>query len=42
MRPAALTAPGQRELRGCTTSLDIGRDPPCPNRCLYCYADPAG
>jgi len=31
----------QRELCGCTVSLDIGRYLPCPNRCLYCYAHPA-
>ena len=35
-------ARGQRELCGCTASLDIGRYLPCPNRCLYCYAHPAG
>ena len=35
-------ARGQRDLCGCTTSLDIGRYLPCPNRCLYCYAHPAG
>ena len=35
-------ARGQRELCGCTVSLDIGRYLPCPNRCLYCYARPAG
>jgi len=34
-------ARGQRQLCGCTTSLDIGRYLPCPNRCLYCYAHPA-
>jgi len=34
-------ARGQRELCGCTASLDIGRYLPCPNRCLYCYAHPA-
>jgi len=31
----------QRELCGCTVSLDIGRYLPCPNRCLYCYAHPS-
>ncbi len=31
----------QRDLCGCTVSLDIGRYLPCPNRCLYCYAHPA-
>ena len=34
-------ARGQRDLCGCTASLDIGRYLPCPNRCLYCYAHPA-
>jgi hypothetical protein len=34
-------ARGQRQLCGCTASLDIGRYLPCPNRCLYCYAHPA-
>jgi hypothetical protein len=34
-------ARGQRELCGCTASLDIGHYLPCPNRCLYCYAHPA-
>lgn len=34
-------ARGQRELCGCTASLDIGRYLPCPSRCLYCYAHPA-
>jgi hypothetical protein len=41
--PCATTrARDQRELCGCTASLDIGRYLPCPNRCLYCYAHPAG
>ncbi len=35
-------ARGQRELCGCTHSLDLGRYLPCPNGCLYCYAHPAG
>ena len=35
-------ARGQRELCGCTHSLDLGRYLPCPNRCLYCYAHPQG
>ncbi|HUU54752.1 MAG TPA: DUF1848 family protein [Armatimonadota bacterium] len=34
-------ARGQRELCGCTVSLDVGRYLPCPNGCLYCYARPA-
>lgn len=34
-------ARGQRELCGCTASLDVGHYLPCPNRCLYCYAHPA-
>jgi DNA repair photolyase len=34
-------ARGQRDLCGCTVSLDVGRYLPCPNRCLYCYAHPA-
>ena len=34
-------ARGQRDLCGCTHSLDIGRYPPCPNGCRYCYAQPA-
>jgi len=38
---AATPARDQRELCGCTVSLDIGRYLPCPNRCLYCYAHPA-
>lgn len=34
--------PGQREACACTLSRDIGsyRDMPCPNGCLYCYANP--
>lgn len=38
---SAARARGQRELCGCTVSLDIGRYLPCPNQCLYCYAHPA-
>ena len=34
-------ARGQRELCGCTASLDIGHYLRCPNQCLYCYANPA-
>jgi DNA repair photolyase len=34
-------AKGQRELCGCTVSLDVGRYLPCPNQCVYCYAHPA-
>lgn len=34
-------ARGQRDLCGCTASLDIGHYLPCPSRCLYCYARPA-
>jgi len=34
-------ARGQRQLCGCTHSLDIGHYLACPNRCLYCYAHPA-
>jgi hypothetical protein len=33
-------AAGQRELCGCTVSLDLGRYLPCPGQCLYCYAHP--
>jgi DNA repair photolyase len=33
-------AKGQRDLCGCTASLDVGSYLPCPNRCLYCYAHP--
>ncbi len=34
--------PGQRETCNCTVSRDIGSydDMPCPNGCLYCYANP--
>jgi hypothetical protein len=32
---------GQRELCGCTVSLDVGQYLPCPNGCVYCYAHPA-
>jgi len=35
-------ARGQRDLCGCTASLDVGHYLPCPSRCLYCYAHPAG
>ena len=33
---------GQREACKCTVSRDIGsyKDMPCPNGCLYCYANP--
>lgn len=34
-------ARGQRDLCGCTVSLDVGHYLPCPNQCLYCYARPA-
>jgi len=41
--PARLTKDtGQREACNCTLSRDIGsyHDMPCPNGCLYCYANP--
>ena len=41
--PAKLTKDtGQREACNCTLSRDIGSyyDMPCPNGCLYCYANP--
>lgn len=41
--PAKLTKdPGQRKECNCTLSRDVGSyyDMPCPNGCLYCYANP--
>lgn len=33
--------PSQREACGCTVSIDIGSyTQPCPNACIYCYANP--
>jgi len=33
-------AKGQRELCGCTESLDVGWYEPCRHGCVYCYANP--
>lgn len=33
-------AKGQRQLCGCTESLDIGWYEPCLHGCIYCYANP--
>lgn len=41
--PAKLTKdPGQRKECNCTLSRDVGSyyEMPCPNGCLYCYANP--
>lgn len=46
LHPRGLPAPtgrdrGQRSACLCTPSVDIGSyDMPCPNSCLYCYANP--
>ncbi len=33
-------AKGQREICGCTDSVDIGWYVPCAHGCVYCYAEP--